>query len=44
MKVEARGPERLEEVTQKAAEALKAKFGDGPIENRMSAIVVAAQR
>jgi ubiquinone/menaquinone biosynthesis C-methylase UbiE len=44
MEIEARGPERLEEITRKAAEALKAKFGDGPIENRMSAIVVAAQR
>lgn len=44
MEIEARGAERLEEITQKAAEALKAKFGDGPIENRMSAIVVTAQR
>jgi ubiquinone/menaquinone biosynthesis C-methylase UbiE len=44
MEIEARAPDRLEELTQKATEALKAKFGDGPIENRMSAIVVTAQR
>jgi ubiquinone/menaquinone biosynthesis C-methylase UbiE len=44
MEIEARAPDRLEEVTQKATEALKSKFGDGPIENRMSAIVVTAQR
>ncbi len=44
MEIEARAADRLEEVTRKAAEAVKAKFGDGPIENRMSAIVVTAQR
>lgn len=44
MEIEARGAGRLEEITQKAAETLKAKFGDGPVENRMSAIVVTAQR
>lgn len=42
--IEARAPERLEEVTRKAAEALRTKFGDGPIQNRMSAVVVTAQR
>ncbi|MGO4388612.1 class I SAM-dependent methyltransferase [Microvirga sp. 2YAF29] len=44
MEIEARGANRLEEITHKAEEALKARFGDGPIENRMSAIVVTAQR
>jgi ubiquinone/menaquinone biosynthesis C-methylase UbiE len=42
--IEARGADRLEEVTAQVSEALKARFGSGPIENRMSALVVTAWR
>ncbi len=40
--IEARAPERLEEITGVAAQALEARFGAGPFENRMRALVVAA--
>ncbi len=42
--IEVRAPGRLEEVTEKAAQALAARFGEGSIENRMRALVVTARR
>lgn len=42
--IEARAPERLEDVTAKATEALTARFGTSEVENRMSALVVTAWR
>ena len=42
--IEARGASRLEEATQVAAEALARRFGNGPIEGRISAHVVTAVR
>jgi len=42
--IEARAPDRLDEVTAKAAEALAARFGPSSFENRMSALVVTAWR
>jgi ubiquinone/menaquinone biosynthesis C-methylase UbiE len=42
--IEARGPDRLDEVTAQVADALEARFGAGPVENRMSALVVTAWR
>jgi len=42
--IEARGPARLEEATEVAAEALARRFGAGPIEGRISAHVVTAIR
>ena len=42
--IEARGPDRLDEVTAQVADALAARFGAGPVENRMSALVVTAWR
>ena len=42
--LEARAPDRLEEITAKANEALAARFGTGALENRMSALVVTAWR
>ena len=42
--LEARAPDRLNEATEKAAQALARQFGDGSIENRMRALVVTAQR
>ena len=42
--IEARGPDRLDDVTAQVAEALAARFGAGPVENRMSALVVTAWR
>ncbi|MCG7394555.1 methyltransferase domain-containing protein [Microvirga sp. ACRRW] len=42
--LEARAPGRLDEITEKVAQALAKRFGDGKIENRMRAIVVTAQR
>jgi ubiquinone/menaquinone biosynthesis C-methylase UbiE len=42
--IEARGASRLEEATQVAAEALARRFGNGPIEGRISAHVVVAIR
>jgi ubiquinone/menaquinone biosynthesis C-methylase UbiE len=42
--IEARGAARLQEATQQAAEALAKRFGEGPIEGRMRAIVFCASR
>ncbi|MFC1458428.1 class I SAM-dependent methyltransferase [Microvirga arabica] len=42
--IEARAPERLEEITARASEALSGQFGASPFENRMSALVVTAWR
>jgi SAM-dependent methyltransferase len=42
--IEARAAGRLDEITSKAAEALASLFGASSIENRMSALVVTAQR
>ena len=42
--IEARGPDRLDDVTAQVADALEARFGAGPVENRMSALVVTAWR
>jgi SAM-dependent methyltransferase len=40
----ARDPEGLERATDVAAEALRARFGEGPMEGRISAVVVSASR
>ncbi len=40
--IEARGPGRLEEATQAAADALQKEFGSGPIEGQIRANVVSA--
>ncbi|WP_243368139.1 class I SAM-dependent methyltransferase [Microvirga solisilvae] len=42
--LEARAPGRLDEMTEKATEALAKLFGNGSFENRMSALVVRARR
>ncbi|WP_445505069.1 class I SAM-dependent methyltransferase [Microvirga sp. G4-2] len=42
--IEARAPGRLDEVTDKATQALVERFGDGRVENRMRALVVTARR
>ncbi len=42
--IEARDPARLDQIAADAAAALKNRFGTGPFENRMSALVVTAQR
>jgi ubiquinone/menaquinone biosynthesis C-methylase UbiE len=42
--LEARAPGRLDEITEKVAQALARQFGDASIENRMRALVVTAQR
>src|SRR5690606_11867518 len=42
--IESRAPERLDEVTEKAAEAVAARFGQSAVENRMSALVVTARQ
>ncbi|PVE25231.1 SAM-dependent methyltransferase [Microvirga sp. KLBC 81] len=42
--IEARAPGRLNEVTEKATQALTEKFGEGSFENRMRALVVTARR
>lgn len=42
--IEARDAARLEEATQRVAEALAARFGEGPIEGRIRAIVFRATR
>jgi SAM-dependent methyltransferase len=42
--IEARDASRLEEATQKAAEALARRFGTGAIEGRMRAFVIATTR
>ncbi|MBF9234167.1 class I SAM-dependent methyltransferase [Microvirga alba] len=41
--IEARAPDRLDEITDKAAEALAARFGRSSFENCMRAIVVTAR-
>ena len=42
--IEARDASRLEEATQKAAEALARRFGAGVIEGRIRAFVITATR
>ena len=42
--IEARDTSRLEDATQKAAEALARRFGNGPIEGRIRAYVITAIR
>jgi hypothetical protein len=42
--IEARAPERLDEITAKATEAISGRFGASSFENRMSALVVTAWR
>ncbi|KFG68810.1 methyltransferase domain-containing protein [Microvirga sp. BSC39] len=42
--IEARAPDRLEEITTRATEALAGHFGASSVENRMSALVVMAWR
>jgi len=42
--IEARAPDRLDEVTEAAARALAARFGEGAIEGRMQAHVMTAIR
>ena len=40
--IEARDASRLEEATQKAAEALERRFGSGPVDGRIQAHVISA--
>ena len=40
--IEARDASRLEEATQKAAEALERRFGNGPVDGRIQAHVISA--
>jgi ubiquinone/menaquinone biosynthesis C-methylase UbiE len=40
--IEARDPSRLEEATQKSAEAITRRFGSGPVEGRIRAHVITA--
>jgi ubiquinone/menaquinone biosynthesis C-methylase UbiE len=42
--IEARAPGRLDAISERAAEALSARFGPGAVENRMRALVVTARR
>jgi len=42
--IEARAPGRLDEITDKVAQALAARFGHGPVENCMRAFVITAWR
>jgi len=42
--IEARAPGRLDEVTEVAAAAVAARFGTGPIDAKMSALLVEARR
>jgi len=42
--IEVRDPARLDEVTAAAGAALRARFGAGPFENRMQAVVISARR
>jgi hypothetical protein len=42
--IEARDPDGLAVATAAATGALQARFGTGPFENRMSALVVTAHR
>jgi len=40
--IEARGAPGLEAATQKSADALARRFGNGPIEGRIRALVISA--
>jgi hypothetical protein len=40
--IEARDPARLDEATDRAEAAIRARFGSGPVEGRMQALVVTA--
>jgi hypothetical protein len=42
--IEARDASRLDDATQRAAEALAARFGPGPVDGRIQAIVFTATR
>lgn len=42
--IEARAPDRLNEITEGVAKALTRTFGEGSIENRMLALVITARR
>lgn len=42
--IEARAPDRLSATTQAVAKGLAERFGDGPIESRLQALVVSARR
>jgi len=42
--IEARDPARLDAVTAAAAAALRARFGAGPFDNRMHAVVISARK
>jgi ubiquinone/menaquinone biosynthesis C-methylase UbiE len=42
--IEARNPDGLDDATRVAAEELARRFGSGPIEGRISALVIAARR
>ena len=42
--IETRGPSMLEELTDRAAAAIEARFGGGPISSRISAFVVTATK
>ena len=42
--IEARDPARLEEATNKTAEAIGRRFGNGPVDGRIRAIVISASR
>ncbi len=42
--IEARDPHGLERATEAVAEALRERFGDGPIEGRIQALVVSVRR
>ena len=41
--IESRDPGGLARATEAATDALRARYGDGPIEGRISAVVVAAR-
>ena len=42
--IESRDPSRLQEATEHAAKALAHRFGNGPVESRIRAFVIAAGR
>ncbi len=41
--IEARDPHGLERATSVATEAIRARFGHGPVDGRISAVVVQAE-
>lgn len=41
-KIEARNANRLDEVTDRAIQAVAERFGPGPIESKLQALVIAA--